>query len=120
MVVVGMPGGRVRDGNVRDVLDEGGRTSTGGRQRVRGVLVAVQVAGSLTLLVVAGLFVRSLRGVQNSDLGFDPRAVLNLTLDPNEIGYTEAQGRAFYLAMFCRILAIPRVQSASLSSVVSP
>jgi predicted permease len=64
------------------------------------------------------LFVRSLRGVQNSDLGFDPANVLNVTLDPNEIGYSEAQGRAFYRAMLERARALPGVQSASLASVI--
>jgi predicted permease len=116
--VVVVPAVRVWHGNLRQVLHEGGRTSTGGRQRMRDILVAVQVGGSLTLLIVAGLFVRSLRSVQNSDLGFDPRAVLNLTLDPNEIGYTEAQGRAFYRAMLERTRSLPGVHSASLASVV--
>jgi len=116
--VVVVPAARVWRGNLREVLHEGGRTSTGGRQRLRDILVAVQVGGSLTLLIVAGLFVRSLRGVQSSDLGFDPQHVLNLTLDPNEIGYTEAQGRAFYNSMLERTLALPGVQSASLASVV--
>jgi predicted permease len=118
MFVVVMPAARVRHGNLREVLHEGGRTSTGGRQRLRGVLVAVQVGGSLTLLIIAGLFVRSLRGVQRADLGFDPRSVLNLTLDPNEIGYTEIQGQAFYRSVLERTRALPGVQSASLASVV--
>jgi predicted permease len=116
--VVVVPAARIWRGNLREILHEGGRTSTGGRQRLRDVLVAVQVAGSLTLLIVAGLFVRSLRGVQNSDLGFDPRLVLNITLDPNEIGYSEAQGRSFYRAMLERTRALPGVQAASLASVV--
>jgi putative ABC transport system permease protein len=118
MFVVVVPAARVWRGNLREVLREGGRTATGGRQRLRGILVAVQVGGSLTLLIVAGLLVRSLRGVQSSDLGFDPHSVLNLTLDPNEIGYTEVQGRAFYRAMLERTRALPGVQSASLASVV--
>jgi putative ABC transport system permease protein len=118
MLVVVVPAVRIWNGNLREVLHEGGRTSTGGRQRLRGVLVTVQVAGSLTLLIVSGLFVRSLRGVQNSELGFNPDHVLNLTLDPNEIGYTEAQGRTFYRAMIERTRALPGVQSASLASVV--
>jgi predicted permease len=116
--VVVVPAARVRHGNLREVLHEGGRTSTGGRQRLRDVLVAVQVGGSLTLLIVAGLFVRSLRGVQSNDLGFDPRWVLNLTLDPNQIGYNEAQGRSFYRAMLEGTRALAGVQSASLASVV--
>jgi predicted permease len=118
-LVVGMvPAARVQHGNLRDVLHEGGRTSTGGRQRLRSVLVAVQVGGSLTLLIVAGLFVRSLRGAQNTDLGFDPRSVLNLTLDPNEIGYTDVQSRVFYRSILERTRALPGVESASLASSV--
>jgi putative ABC transport system permease protein len=116
--VVVVPAVRIWHGNLREVLHEGGRTSTGGRQRLRDILVAVEVGGSLTLLIIAGLFVRSLRGVQSSDLGFDPQHVLNLTLDPNELGYTETQGRAFYRAMLERTRALPGVQSASLASVV--
>jgi predicted permease len=118
MFVVVMPAARVRGGNLREVLHEGGRTSTGGRQRLRGILVAAQVGGSLTLLIVAGLFVRSLRGVQRADLGFDPGGVLNITLDPNEIGYTDVQGQVFYRAVLERTRALPGVQSASLASVV--
>jgi predicted permease len=117
-IVVVVPAARVQHGNLREVLHEGGRTSTGGRQRLRDILVAVQVGGSLTLLIVAGLFVRSLRGVQNSDMGFDPAHLLNVTLDPNEIGYTEVQGRAFYRAMLERTRALPGVESASLAAVV--
>jgi len=117
-VVVVVPATRVRKGNLREVLHEGGRSSTGGRQRLRGILVGAQVGGSMTLLIVAGLFVRSLRGVQRTDLGFDPGPVLNLTLDPNEIGYTEVQGKAFFRAMLERTRALPGVQSASLASSV--
>src|SRR5258708_5932239 len=118
MFVVVVPATRVRHGNLREVLHEGGRTSTGGRQRLRGILVAVQVGGSLTLLIVAGLFVRSVRGVQRADLGFDPRAVINLTLDPKEVGYADREGRAFYRALLERTRALSGVQSASLASVV--
>jgi predicted permease len=118
LIVGVVPAARVQHGNLRDVLHQGGRTSTGGSQRLRSVLVAVQVGGSLTLLIVASLFVRSLQGVQNTDLGFDPRGVLNLTLDPNEIGYTEAQSRVFYRAMLERARALPGVESASLASAV--
>ena len=117
LVVLG-PAIRLWHGNLREILHEGGRTSTGGRQPLRGLLVAIQVGGSLTLLIVAGLFVRSLRSVQTADLGFDPRPVLNVTLDPNEIGYTEVQGRVFFRDLLERTRALPGVQSASLASAV--
>src|SRR6202030_1853437 len=94
------------------------RTSTGRRQRMRTVIVAVQAGGSLALLIVAGLFLRSMRHAQYTDLGFDPQRVLNVRLDPGELGYTEAQGRAFYDGMVSRARALPGVQSASLAAMV--
>jgi len=118
ILVMLVPVLRVWRGNLNDILHEGGRASTGTRQRLRAVLVAGEVAACLTLLVISGLFVRSLRGVQRADLGFNPQAVLNLTLDANEIGYTEAQGRAFYSAILERTRALPGVQSASLASAI--
>jgi predicted permease len=118
ILVVVAPVVRVWHGNLREVLHEGGRTSTGARQRLRGILVTIQVGGSLTLLIVAGLFVRSLRGVQSSELGFDPKFVLNLTFDPSEIGYSDAQGRSFYKEILDRTRSLPGVEAASLASAV--
>ena len=54
--------------------------TTGGGHRLRKGLVVAQVGGSLMLLIVAGLFVRSLLNVQRADLGFDPQHVLNIAL----------------------------------------
>ena len=51
--------------------------------RARGrALVVAQVAGSMLLLVVAGLFTRSLFGAEHANLGFDPKNVVNFTMDP--------------------------------------
>ena len=118
-VVVGIvPALRLSRGNLNEVLHEGGRTSTGGRQRMRSILVGIEVAGSLALLIVAGLLVRSLTGVQRADLGFDPRGVLNLTIDPYEVGYQEAQAKPLFREILERTRALPGVQSASLASAV--
>src|SRR2546429_345464 len=67
------------------VLHDGGRgdSSGPGRQRVRRLLVVGQVAGSLVLLIVAGLFVRSLRNAQQLNLGFDASHLLNVRLAPH-------------------------------------
>jgi len=55
-----MPALRVARTDVNSMLREGGRGSSEGRRRhlVRNSLVMAQVAGSLLLLIVAGLFVR--------------------------------------------------------------
>jgi putative ABC transport system permease protein len=101
--------------DVNSVLQSGGRSDTAGvsRHRVRSFLVVAQVAGSLVLLIVAGLFVRSLMRAQRSYLGFDADHVLNLTLDPREVGYDDARTKNFYRDLEAKVRALPEVQSAS-------
>jgi hypothetical protein len=70
------------------------------------VLVAVQVAGSLALVIVAGLFLRSLHSAQHSDLGFEAMHVLNVALDPGEIGYSQVGGKNPRLDAAARIRAL--------------
>jgi predicted permease len=113
-LIVGiMPALRAARTNVNAVLHEGGRGSSTGprRQLVRNGLVTAQVAGSLVLLIVAGLFLRSLSKAQSIHLGFDPDHVLNLSVDANAIGYAEGRGREFYRDLEARIRALPGVVS---------
>jgi predicted permease len=116
-VVVGIvPAIRASRGNLSAILHEGGRGVVGGKNRLRTTLVVAQVAGSLMLLVIAGLFTRSLSKVQRTDLGFNPDHVLNLAMDPNEIGYNPAQTRDFYKNLLGRVRSIPGVVSVSEAS----
>jgi len=103
--------------DLNSMLQEGGRSDTGGgkRHRFRSALVMAQVVGSLTLLVIAGLFVRSLRNAERMYLGFDPDHVLNMTMDPHEIGYDESRAKEFYRRLEARARAVPGVQSVSLA-----
>lgn len=115
-LVVGiMPALRAARTNLISVLHEGGRGSSSGpkRQLARNALVAAQVAGSLVLLIVAGLFVRSLDKAQKISLGFNPDHVLNLSVDVGQIGYKKARGREVYREMESRIRALPGVVSAA-------
>lgn len=115
-LVVGIvPALRASRRGVMSSLRDGGRTMSGGRSRFRTTLVVVQVGGSLMLLVVAGLMMRSLKYAQRSDLGFNPRNLLNLTLDPNDIGYGTKQGLEFYDQLLSRVRAMPGVESASVA-----
>jgi predicted permease len=118
-VIVGIiPALRVSSGNLSNMLRQGGRSSTARSQRMRTALVAAQVGGSLALLIIAGLFARSLRSAQHSDLGFDPKNILNVALDPGEIGYTQTQGEDFYNQLRSRVRTLPGVQSVSLAAIV--
>jgi len=113
-IIVGIvPAVRASRGNLSAILHEGGRGVVGGKNRLRSTLVVVQVAGSLMLLIIAGLFTRSLAQAQRTDLGFKPDHVLNLLMDPNEIGYNQAQTRDFYENLLQRVRALPGVVSAS-------
>ncbi|MGA8144334.1 MAG: ABC transporter permease [Candidatus Acidiferrales bacterium] len=113
-IIVGIvPAIRASNGNLSQILHEGGRGLVGGRHRMRNALVVAQVAGSLMLLIIAGLFTRSLGEAQRTNLGFDPNHVVNFFMDPNEIGYKEAQGREFFKNLLARVRALPGVISAS-------
>ena len=114
------PALRATRADVNTVLHRGGRTDAVGsaRHKVRGDLMAAQVAGSLTLLIVAGLFVRSLQAVERMDLGFDPNHLLNVRLDPSLNNHSETETNEFYRSLEARIRSLPAVQSASLASSV--
>ena len=115
-VVVGViPAIPLAKADVNYVLREGGRGASEGKQRnfVRNTLVAAQLAGSLLLLVVAGLFIRSLDKAEKLYLGFDSDHVINAALDIHEIGYSETQGKEFYRAAEEKIRALPGVVSVT-------
>jgi predicted permease len=120
-IVVGlMPSLRASRTNVNDALREGGRSNSSGsgRQRMRNLLVVMQVAGSLVLVIAASLFVRSLEHAQSVNPGFQPDHVLNLSMDPAQIGYDPSRIRAFYHELEDRVRAVPGVQHASLAYTV--
>jgi predicted permease len=120
-IIVGLlPALRASSADVNSLLHDGAPRNSRGIHHpgFRSLLVIGQVAGSLVLLVAAGLFVRSLQKVQGFDLGFDPDHVLNVILDPRMIGYDEARTTAFYREIEARVRTLPGVQSASLASYV--
>ncbi len=117
MLTGSMPVFRATKTNLSDTLREGGRSLSGGaeRHRVRNALVVAQVCGSFLLLIAAGLFVRSLEKAQSVDLGFDPRNVLNASVDPGQLGYDEVRAKSFYKGLGDRIRTLPGVESVSLA-----
>jgi predicted permease len=98
-------------------LREGGRGLIGETKRnwLRNGLVIAQVAGSLVVLVAAGLFTRSLARAESIDLGFDPHSVLNVGVDPSLQGYDQPRAEAFFRELLRRARTLPGVESASLA-----
>jgi predicted permease len=120
-IVVGLaPALRASSADVNVVLHDGAQRSSLSISPsfARDFLVVLQLAGSLVLLVAAGLFVRSLLRVEQFDLGFNPDHVLNVTMDPGQIGYDEARTVAFYRDVENKLRALPGVQSVSSASYV--
>jgi predicted permease len=93
----------------------GSATQTIFRSRISKALVAIQVALSLTLLVTASLFVRTLRNLQYVDLGFLPENTALFDIDPASLGYTGQRLRAFYDQLLEHAREVHGVHSAALS-----
>ena len=73
------------------------------------------MAFCLLLLVVAGLFVRSLRVLATTEIGFDRDQVLGARVDVRSLGYSADQRQVLYRRLLDRVQALPGVESASLS-----
>ena len=117
-IVSGLPPAlRASRADVNSVLRDEGLTR-GGKHRLHSDLVIAQIACSLTLLITAGLFVRSLEHIEGTYLGFNPDHVLNLITDPSQDGYDHARTVEFYRELEDRIRALPGVQAASLAGSV--
>jgi predicted permease len=111
------PAWRASRANVMDALrgETRGATSPG---RLRGALVAVQVAVSLLLLAGSGLFLRSLARALDVDLGFRPDGVIIGSVNPGLARYDNARARAFYEEAIARVRRLPQVESAGWASMI--
>ena len=96
-------------------LKEGGRGASAGMlsQRLRRALVVAEVALSLTLLVGAGLLLRSFLKLLDVEAGFHAGGVLTARLGLPQAKYPDrAQVRSFYQELVQRAAHIPGVDAA--------
>jgi predicted permease len=99
-------------------LKAGGGPGRGAvRIPLRRALVVTQIAVSLVLLVIAGLFVRSLRNLRHVDTGFEADRVLLLQVTPpvDERPLSAQERRSLYRQLLARAEAVPGVRGASAS-----
>jgi putative ABC transport system permease protein len=101
--------------------ESGDRSTSGAKNRVRGLLVAAQVAIAFTLLTAAGLMLQSMIKLQHVDPGFNPENVFVMRLQPNWSRFTNnatstAQFRDYFRRLLDSVSQQPGVVEAAVSS----
>ena len=106
--------------NLVESLREGGQqTVAAHRQRLRNLLVVVEVSLAVVLVIGAGLMVRSLSALGRIDLGFNPEQVLTMRVSVPAARYdTPEKVIEFYRLLNERVRAIAGVQSAGFVRVL--
>ena len=107
----------------RHVLNEGGRSSAGSPRvrRFATAMVLTELALTTTLLVGAGLMIRSFTTLAAADLGFalDGLTTMRVRLPEAKYGTPDAR-RAFFDRLEPRLRAIPGVEAAAITNGVPP
>ena len=81
---------RTRSGLVTTIrANAGNLTVTRAAARFRAGLVIAQIALSMTLLILAGLFMRSLVNIGNVDLGLRTESIVTFAIQPEQNGYEQ-------------------------------
>ncbi|HEY3205302.1 MAG TPA: ABC transporter permease [Thermoanaerobaculia bacterium] len=106
----------------RALLSQGrGEASSRQGSRLSGGLVAAQLALSLTLLVAAGLFLRSFVKANQLSIGLDrvaARRVVAVSFDLATQGYSEQRRASFFTTLLDRAAALPGVRTAALAETL--
>ncbi len=107
--------------NLQETLKDGSRSGAAdfaGRGVRRGLVVA-EVALSLTLLVGAGLLIKSVGKLENVDPGFDAHGVLVFNVNLPTVKYgNDTTRRLFIDQLLPQLQAIPGVRAAGVTSVI--
>ena len=106
--------------DLNEVLKEGGRNAGGGAgQRLRSALVVSEIALAVVLLVGAGLMMKSLLKLLQSNIGFDPQNVLTMTVAVPPAKYDNAaKQNAFFDRLKERVESLPGVNESGTVNVL--
>ena len=109
-----------RRADLNGVLNEGGRGGIGGRrsQRLRRLLVGVEVALAAVALVGAGLFLRSFRNASRIDSGFQTKNVVVSQFSLSYAGYSVDEQRSFCRLLRERMAGVPGVVGVTYTDFV--
>jgi putative ABC transport system permease protein len=101
--------------NLNEALKEGGRGSGGSsrRNRLRNLLVIVEVALALVLVFASGLMFRSFIRLQSVNPGFNPQNLITLEIELPQARYEAVQQQqSLQQQLLQRIVSIPGVKYA--------
>jgi putative ABC transport system permease protein len=107
--------------NLQETLKEGGRGGSGAKHRAHGVFVVFEMAMALTLLIGAGLMIRSLYGLWKVNPGFNPKGALSFefSLSPS-LGASPEASRSAIRQMVETLRSVPGVEEVSATSGALP
>jgi predicted permease len=91
----------------------GNLTVSRGATRFRSSLVTAQIALSMTLLITAGLFLRSLTNISRVDLGLQADRIVTFAVSTELNGYDTDRSRVFFQRLEEELAAIPGVTSVT-------
>jgi predicted permease len=98
-------------------LKEGSRDSgVGARLGVGRILIGAQIALGILVLMTASLLVRSLRNLQEADLGYSRDQLLLTRVDPLASGYKGPAIQNVYRELLVRLSTVPGVRAVTASS----
>jgi putative ABC transport system permease protein len=109
--------------DLNEPLRDSGKGISGGFRhgRLRDAVVVLEVGLSLTLLVAAGLLMRSFMALRDVHLGFQPDHIFVARLPlPVDRYKTAAQVTGFYRPLLQRLNALPGVVEATETSTLPP
>jgi predicted permease len=90
---------------------------SGGRNRLQGALVGIQVAVSVILLVNAGLILRGFNRAERLETGQDMHGLLIASFDLRQQQYTPENARLFHERLSETLSKLPDVTAVSVSSL---
>jgi predicted permease len=85
--------------------------------RFRTTLATTQIALSTMLLILAGLFTKSLMNISRVELGIDTERLVTFGLSPDRNGYTPARSKALFERVEDELAAVPGVSGAASAMV---
>lgn len=115
-----LPALQVSAFSLRGGVQDAGRGSSGGKRNawIRDGLVVSEIAFACTLLIGAGLLIRSFLRVLDVNLGFQPERAAALRIDPSFRISSFAQQNSFIDDVLQRVRSVPGITAAGITDVL--